>query len=88
MLCEHIGLGGATLDAYLLERIPAVAATQARLCVVVLPGGGYGHLSFTSAGFRRSSTCFRMARTAAPSARPRPPWTSAASSFATRRAAT
>lgn len=45
MLCEHIGLGGATLDAYLLERIPAVAATQARPCVVVLPGGGYGHLS-------------------------------------------
>lgn len=45
MLCEHIRIGAATLDTYLLERISGVAATQARPCVLVLPGGGYHHLS-------------------------------------------
>ena len=42
---ESIQLGGATLTTYLLECIPGVAATQARSCVLVLPGGGYHHLS-------------------------------------------
>lgn len=40
-----VALGAATLETYFPEPIEGVAATGSRPCLLVLPGGGYRHLS-------------------------------------------
>lgn len=45
MYCEHIRIGAAVLDTYFLESVSGVTATEKRPCIIVLPGGGYQHLS-------------------------------------------